>query len=142
MFYDNLAVYEGFGGVVLAREEGTHISNALGSAKKNLILQNHGYVFILAFIILLFLPYSRIRRILTTGGTVDEAVAYFIALERACHNQILAEAACANGIQKRYVGTEEAVFTCKSLTKPEVMFMQYKPEYDLEIVLSGGEFLK
>lgn len=44
MFYDNLAVYEGFGGVVLAKEEGVHISNALGTANKNVILQNHGYV--------------------------------------------------------------------------------------------------
>lgn len=42
MFYDNLAVYEGFGGVVLAKEEGQHISNALGTSNKNLILQNHG----------------------------------------------------------------------------------------------------
>lgn len=43
MFYDNLAVYEGFGGVVLAREEGQQIAKALGSSNKNLILQNHGY---------------------------------------------------------------------------------------------------
>lgn len=69
-------------------------------------------------------------------------MAYFIALERACQNQILAEAAAANGIEKRYVGKEEAEFTCKSLTKPAVMFMQYAPEYDLEVALSDGAFLK
>ena len=79
---------------------------------------------------------------MTCGGTVDEAVAYFIALERACHNQILADSAAANGIEKRYVGKEEAEFTCQSLTKPAVMFMQYAPEYDLEVALSNGTFLK
>lgn len=42
MFYDNLVVYKGFGGVVLAPEEGKHISDALGKSKKNVILQNHG----------------------------------------------------------------------------------------------------
>lgn len=87
-------------------------------------------------------PTFDVFRILTCGGTVDEAVAYFIALERACHNQILAESACANGIEKRYVGKEEAEFTCLSLTKPAVMFMQYAPEYDLEVALSNGALLK
>jgi len=82
------------------------------------------------------------HRILTCGGTVDEAIAYFIALERACQNQILAESAAANGIAKRYVGGEEAEFTCKSLTRPAVMYMQYAPEYDLELALSDGAFLK
>lgn len=43
-FYNDLSVYEGFGGVVLAREEGEHIAEALGPVKKSVILQNHGYV--------------------------------------------------------------------------------------------------
>lgn len=42
MFYRSLAVYEGFGGVVLAEEEGIRLANALGSDKQHLILQNHG----------------------------------------------------------------------------------------------------
>ena len=42
MFYRNLTVYEGFGGVVLAEEEGIRLANALGSEKQHLILQNHG----------------------------------------------------------------------------------------------------
>lgn len=41
-FYDDLSVYEGFGGVVLAFEEGENIARALGPVKKNVILQNHG----------------------------------------------------------------------------------------------------
>ena len=41
-FYDNLAVYENFGGVVLAEEEGENIARALGPKWKTCILQNHG----------------------------------------------------------------------------------------------------
>lgn len=42
MFYRNLAVYEGFGGVVLAAEEGKRIADSLGQDKLHVILQNHG----------------------------------------------------------------------------------------------------
>lgn len=42
MFYDDLAVYEGFGGIVLAKEEGERLAAALGPKHKNAILQNHG----------------------------------------------------------------------------------------------------
>jgi ribulose-5-phosphate 4-epimerase/fuculose-1-phosphate aldolase len=43
-FYNDLSVYEGFGGVVQGQEEGENIARALGPVKKNVILQNHGYV--------------------------------------------------------------------------------------------------
>lgn len=81
-------------------------------------------------------------RILTAGGTVDEAAAFFVALERACQAQILAEAAAANGIKKKYVGEEEAKFTKKGSGSPAVMFMQFKPEYDLLVAETGGSFLQ
>lgn len=42
MFYDDLAVYEGFGGIVLGKEEGQRLADAVGPRKKNAILQNHG----------------------------------------------------------------------------------------------------
>lgn len=42
MFYENLAVYQGFGGIVLAEEEGMRLADALGKDCLNLILQNHG----------------------------------------------------------------------------------------------------
>ncbi|KAJ5116041.1 hypothetical protein N7456_000389 [Penicillium angulare] len=121
MFYDDLSVYEGFGGVVLAKEEGENIARALGPKHKNVILQNHG--------------------ILTCGGTVDEAAAFFIALEQACQAQLLAEAAAANGLPKKFVGDEEAKFTKEGSGSPAVMFMQFKPEYDLLLHETGGDFL-
>lgn len=41
-FHDNLAVYNNFGGVVLAQEEGENIAQALGPKRNTCILQNHG----------------------------------------------------------------------------------------------------
>jgi len=41
-FFDDLSVYEGFGGVVLAQEEGERIADNLGPKNKSIILQNHG----------------------------------------------------------------------------------------------------
>jgi ribulose-5-phosphate 4-epimerase/fuculose-1-phosphate aldolase len=122
MFYRNLAVYEGFGGVVLAAEEGKRLADALGSDKQHLILQNHG--------------------LLTCGGTVDEAAAYFIALERACEGQILVEQASAGGSQRKFVGEEEAEYTYANTGIPKVAYMQFQPEFDLTVELSGGEVLK
>ncbi|OJJ50347.1 hypothetical protein ASPZODRAFT_58076 [Penicilliopsis zonata CBS 506.65] len=121
MFYNDLAVYEGFGGIVLAKEEGQHIADALGPVKKNAILQNHG--------------------ILTCGETIGEAAAFFIALERACQTQLLAEAAAANGLQKRYVGDVEAQYTKECSGSPACMYMQFLPEYNLMVKETGGEFL-
>lgn len=41
-FHDDLSVYEGFGGIVLAKEEGERIAQALGPKNRSIILQNHG----------------------------------------------------------------------------------------------------
>ncbi|KXH31266.1 class II Aldolase and Adducin domain-containing protein [Colletotrichum salicis] len=128
MFYNDLSVYEGFGGVVLAKEEGEHIADALGPTNKNIILQNHG--------------------LLTAGGTVAEAAAFFIALERCCQSQFLVEQAvapgtngAAGGLKKTFVGEEEAQYTKDGTGTPEVMYMQFVPEYQLILKESGGDFL-
>ena len=73
MFYDDVAMTsEGGGAVVLDLEVGRAMGEALGS-KKALIHQNHGLI--------------------TTGGSVDAAVWWFVALERCCQSQLVAEAA-------------------------------------------------
>ena len=41
VYYEDIAVYQSFGGVVLAEEESLNIAKALGD-KKAIILQNHG----------------------------------------------------------------------------------------------------
>ena len=81
-------------------------------------------------------------RLLTCGATVDEAAAYFIALERACAGQIMVEQAASNGAVKKYVGDEEAEYTYQNTGIPPVAFMQFQPEFDLTVKLSGGEVLQ
>ncbi|KAH8177912.1 hypothetical protein LIA77_02994 [Sarocladium implicatum] len=128
MFYDDLSVYAAFGGVVFAPEEGKKIADAMGSYKKNVILQNHG--------------------ILTCGGTVAEAAAFFIALERACQTQLLIESSIApgsigasSGLAKTFVSDEEAAYTKAGTGTPKVMYMQFDPEYKLILEETGGRFL-
>ncbi|XXH00787.1 hypothetical protein Hte_007138 [Hypoxylon texense] len=115
-------VYEDFGGVVLGDEEGNSIAKALGPTKMNLILQNHGLI--------------------TCGRTVDEAAGFFIALEQACEAQLLAEAAAANGLPKRLIREKEAMFTKEAAGTPEVIYMQFQPEYNMVLKETNGEFLQ
>lgn len=120
-FHDDLSVYASYGGAAIAQEEGLHIAEALGPKNKSIILQNHG--------------------ILTCGGSVGEAAAYYIALERACHAQLLAEAAAANGVPKILVEPQEAEKT-KQMSTPGFMYMQFFPEYELALKESRGDFLE
>jgi ribulose-5-phosphate 4-epimerase/fuculose-1-phosphate aldolase len=73
MFYNDVAMTAvGGGAVVLDLEVGEAMGAALGD-KKALIHQNHGLI--------------------TTGGSVDAAIWWFVALERCCQSQLLADAA-------------------------------------------------
>ncbi len=73
MFYNDVALCnDGSGAVVLDAEVGRKMAEALGD-NKAMIHQNHGLI--------------------TAGGSVDAAVWWFIALERACQSQLIAEAA-------------------------------------------------
>lgn len=71
-FYGDHEVFDDYTGVVLDTEEGKRIAVALNEAKA-VILRNHG--------------------LLTVGHSVDEAVWWFITMERTCQAQLLAEAA-------------------------------------------------
>jgi len=72
-FFGDHSLFDDFTGVVLDPEEGKRIAHALGGHKA-VILANHG--------------------LLTVGQTsVDEAAWWFIAMERTCQAQLLAEAA-------------------------------------------------
>ena len=72
VFYEDHALFDKFSGVVLETDEGFRIGDALGQ-RKAVILKNHG--------------------ILTAGPSVEAAAWWYIALENACHTQLLAEAA-------------------------------------------------
>ena len=71
-FYEDHAVFADYTGVVYETSEGDRIAAALGN-RKAVILRNHG--------------------LLTVGQTVDEAVWWFITMDRSCQAQLLAEAA-------------------------------------------------
>jgi ribulose-5-phosphate 4-epimerase/fuculose-1-phosphate aldolase len=71
-FYGDHALFDDFTGVVLDTEEGKRIAHALGG-RKAAILVNHG--------------------LLTCGQSVDEAVWWFITMERTCQAQLLAMSA-------------------------------------------------
>jgi ribulose-5-phosphate 4-epimerase/fuculose-1-phosphate aldolase len=71
-FYEDHALFDDYTGVVLEVEEGERIAAALGSHKAA-ILRNHG--------------------LLTVAQSVDAAAWFFIAMDRSCHAQLLADAA-------------------------------------------------
>ncbi len=71
-FYEDHAVFDDYTGVVYETSEGDRIAQALGP-RKAVILRNHG--------------------LLTVGKSVEEAVWWFITMDRSCHAQLLAEAA-------------------------------------------------
>ncbi|WP_428912099.1 class II aldolase/adducin family protein [Niallia sp. Krafla_26] len=71
-FYEDHGLFDDYTGVVLDTEEGDRIASALKNYKA-VILRNHG--------------------LLTVGKSVEEAVWWFISMERACQAQLLAEAA-------------------------------------------------
>src|SRR5918911_102790 len=62
-FFEDHALFDDYTGVVLDPSEGRRIASTLGE-KKAIILRNHG--------------------LLTVGRSVDEAVYWFVALERSC----------------------------------------------------------
>ncbi|PYI21806.1 arad-like aldolase/epimerase [Aspergillus violaceofuscus CBS 115571] len=120
-FYNDHAVYTEFGGVVLDREEGKRIAQALGRGKAA-ILQNHG--------------------LLTVGGTIDEAAFWFISLDRTCHAQLLVDAAeRGSGHRKKIISQEEAEFTAKQVGSSEKGWLAFQPYYDDIVAKTHGSFL-
>jgi ribulose-5-phosphate 4-epimerase/fuculose-1-phosphate aldolase len=92
-FYQDHALFDDFQGVVLDPAEGQRIAGALGS-NKAVILKNHG--------------------ILTVGPSVEAAAWWYIALDNACHTQLLAEAA---GIPQ-LISPEVAALTHQQIGRP------------------------
>jgi ribulose-5-phosphate 4-epimerase/fuculose-1-phosphate aldolase len=103
-FYRDHEVSDAFGGVVLDAEEGKRIAARLGPAKA-IIMRNHG--------------------LLTVGGSVGEAAWWFIAMERACQVQLLAEAA---GTPVPVPG-DVAAATFATMGTPQMGRLNFRPMY-------------
>ena len=104
-FYDDHALFADFTGIVYDTSEGDRIAGTLGN-RKAVILQNHG--------------------LLTVGQTVDEAVWWFITMERTCQSQLLAEAAGRPVLITR----ESATLTRGQLGTPPAGWFQAQPLFD------------
>jgi ribulose-5-phosphate 4-epimerase/fuculose-1-phosphate aldolase len=141
-FYKSHGVYNQFGGVVLASEEGERIADAVGTILlhslkhhtvqllntstgdgKAAILQNHG--------------------ILTVGKTVDEAAFWFLSLDKTCQAQLLVDAASAgSGHKPKIIPDSEAAETYKNVGTPEKGWLAFQSYYDEVLAKTGGDFLK
>jgi len=105
-FYNDHSLFDDYTGVVLDLEEGKRIAHALGD-RKAVILRNHG--------------------LLTVGHTVDETAWWFIALDRTCQSQLLAEAA---GTPVR-IGDDEAVHTASQVGTHTIGWFNFQPLYEM-----------
>ncbi|KAK9855975.1 hypothetical protein MYU51_001719 [Penicillium brevicompactum] len=121
-FYGGLGVYEDHDGIVLSNEEGQAIAKALGPTNIACILQNHG--------------------LLTVGRTVDEAAILYSMLENACHSQLMAEAAAANGLPKKIIADEAARFTAQAAQNPHNFYTEFQPEFELIVEETNGRVLQ
>ena len=107
---------------MLAEKEGNDIAACLGN-KKAALLQNHG--------------------LLTVGGTIEEAVFWFLSLEKCCHAQLMADAAAGGrGGTTCKIGNEEAAFTYKTIGTPIAGWFSAKPEFDIIDRETRGEHLQ
>jgi ribulose-5-phosphate 4-epimerase/fuculose-1-phosphate aldolase len=104
-FYGDHAVFEDYTGVVLDVEEGKRIAHALGDGKA-VILSNHGN--------------------LTVGQSVEEAVWWFITMERTCQAQLLAEAAGTPVL----IDAEMAALTETQVGSNIAGWFSFQPLYD------------
>jgi ribulose-5-phosphate 4-epimerase/fuculose-1-phosphate aldolase len=104
-FFEDHAVFGDYTGVVLDVEEGKRIAHALGE-NKAAILSNHGN--------------------LTVGHSVDEAVWWFITMERTCQTQLLAEAAGSPVL----IDAEMARMTAGQVGGHAAGYFSFQPLYD------------
>jgi ribulose-5-phosphate 4-epimerase/fuculose-1-phosphate aldolase len=102
-FYEDHGLFDDYTGVVNEIEEGQRIGKVLGN-KKACILQNHG--------------------LLTVGNTVEEAVWWFVTMERSCQAQLLAEATGTKPIQ---IGHDIALLTRSQIGTPFAGLFQFQP---------------
>lgn len=121
-FHNDHVVYDSFKGVVLVAEEGRNIATSLGNNKAAL-LQNHG--------------------LLTVGQTVDEAVFWFVSMDKCCQAQLLAEAAAGSrGEKPLVIDEEDAVYTYNTIGLVEAGYFSAKPLFDVVHKETGGEYLE
>jgi ribulose-5-phosphate 4-epimerase/fuculose-1-phosphate aldolase len=104
-FFEDHEVHHEYSGVVLDPDEGKAIAGSLGGGK-GLILANHG--------------------LLTVGGSVQEAAWWFVAMERCCQIQLLAQSAGS----MRLIDPESARSTRAQIGSPGIGRLNFRPMYE------------
>jgi ribulose-5-phosphate 4-epimerase/fuculose-1-phosphate aldolase len=104
-FFEDHEVFADYSGVVLAEDEGKAIAGALGGGKA-VILANHG--------------------LLTVGGSVEEAAWWFVAMDRCCQVQLLAEAAG----RPRLIDAGSARAARAEIGVPPLGRLNFRPMYE------------
>jgi ribulose-5-phosphate 4-epimerase/fuculose-1-phosphate aldolase len=114
-------LYESFNGIVFAAEEGRNIAKCLGD-KKAALLQNHG--------------------LLTVGESIEEAVFWFISMEKCCHAQLMADAAATGrGGETMKINDEDAAYTYKAIGSSMAGWFSAKPLFDVIHKETGGDYM-
>ncbi len=106
-FYEDHAVFDDYTGVVLDLAEGDRIAAALGDRKAT-ILANHGN--------------------LTVGASVEEAVFWFITMERTCQAQLQVEAVARH--EPVLIRHQDAVAARETVGSPEAGRFSFAPLWD------------
>eukprot|EP01039_Chlorochromonas_danica_P007092 gene7092-7843_t len=107
-FFEDHSIYDDYGGVVFELDEAERIANGLAD-KKAAILQSHG--------------------LLTVGGSVEEAVYWFISMDKCCHVQLLAESA-AHGKPLKQISREAALQAKAIIGTPYAGWFQFTALYE------------
>jgi len=119
-FYNDIALYSSFRGVVLAEDEGIAIAEALGG-KKAALLQNHG--------------------LLTCGESIEAATFWFMSLEKCCHAQLLADAAAGGrGSKTVKIAEKDAEYTYQTVGTERAGWFSAKPTFDMMEHESGVDY--
>jgi ribulose-5-phosphate 4-epimerase/fuculose-1-phosphate aldolase len=105
-FYEDHALFNDYTGVVFDPQEGKHIARILGG-NKAVILRNHG--------------------LLTVGNSVDEAIWWFIAMDRSCKAQLMAETAG----KPMLISPETARLTFSQVGTHLAGWLNFQPLYDM-----------
>ena len=102
VFHQDHSLFEDYTGIVYETSEGERIAAALGQHKA-VIMRNHG--------------------LLTVGHSVDEAVWWFITMERSCQAQLMAEAAG----KPILIDSENAALTSSQIGHHDAGWFQFQP---------------
>lgn len=122
IFHNRHSVFTNFGGIAFDAREGEEIAESIGEKGVACILQNHGLI--------------------TVGGTVDEAAILFVYLEQCCQAQLLADAVTDPKKRPQIIAPETANYTLESSGDAESLYAEFQPDYEYELELTGGAFLK